>query len=292
MKKMKLTDIIAIGALCGALILTGCGSDKAPEKTDNVETQNVEAEEEKNVNPLGFENESFLAAVAKCFDKQQSELTEDDILRVRYLAVGPEEDGTTTVFVGLEDYAEVYFSEDVTLEALEKLVKTQVIEGDTENFADLGRFKNVEIFEYYNVPISDVSFIKNYTGLVFGYFQDNGITDVSSLSDYNPETLYELDFTGNTIEDWSPLYHIQDKIIVNYSVQVMTDETGAEVQIPIVTKLTDVLNAENGEEEPEADTAVTEDDAQQNETQEETPGAEQTPSQDTFSDIDWSVLFE
>ena len=74
------------------------------------------------------------------------------------------------------------------------------------------------MFEIYSVPVKDVSFVKEYKTLALGWFKNNGITDVSPLSDYNPESLIELDFTGNLITDWSALEPIKHKVYVHYDV--------------------------------------------------------------------------
>lgn len=172
---------------------------------------------------LGFENEKLFHAVANAMGKTPFELTQQDIDNVHYIAVGPEETGHS-VYIGYIDYVDLCFSEESGMEdimsKLNDIVMMSVFEYDkeTDTLSNLGNFKNVEMFEIYDVEIEDVSFIKNYPILALGYFKNNGITDVSSLSDFNPETLIELDFTGNDIDDWSALYHIKEKVTVFYGV--------------------------------------------------------------------------
>lgn len=172
---------------------------------------------------LGFENEKLFHAVANAMGKTPFELTQQDIDNVHYIAVGPEETGYS-VYIGYIDYVDLCFSEESNMDdimsKLNDLVMMSVFEYDkeTDTLSDLGNFKNVEMFEIYDVEIDDVSFVKNYPILALGYFKNNGITDVSSLSDYNPESLVELDFTGNSINDWTPLYNIKDKVTVFYGV--------------------------------------------------------------------------
>ncbi len=285
MKNIKLWTLLA---LCAAVLLCSCNGNKEQELLEEENEVQQEQQEKTLENKLGFENTALLKAVAQCFDKEAVGLTQEDVLSVRYLAVGPEEDGSDTVYVGLEDYADVYFSADVTIEALQEHVKTAVLEWDEEGFGDLAKFKNVEIFEYYDIPITDVSFIKNYEQLAFGYFQNNGITDVSSLEGYNPETLYKLDFTGNDIADWTPLYDIKDKVIVNYNLQKMQDENGNEVDVPFVTTLEDLLAGDADEAESE----ITAEDEAENDSESQPKVSESEDEPETqYSDINWGALF-
>lgn len=285
---LKRIKFLTIPLLCAAVLLSSCNGNKKLPRNEEKNVLQQEVNEEKQAeNVLGFENADFLKAVAQCFDKQASELTIDDVLAVRYLAIGPELDGTNTVYVGLDDYAEVYFSPDVTIEALEKYVKTAELQSIDGGFEDLARFENVQVFEYYNIPITDVSFVKNYKNLAFGYFQNNGITDVSSLEGYNPETLYNLDFTGNEISDWSALYDIKDKVIVNYTLQKMQDENGNEVDVPFVTTLEDLLM----DEAEGTQSTVTQPDGSEGQSEQPSMVQDDEQSEIIYSDIDWSALF-
>ena len=173
---------------------------------------------------LGFENENFFHAVANAMGISPIEMTKADIDKVHYIAVGPEADESYSVFVGYIDYVDMCFSEEGTTENIMSKLNDIVMMSEfkydkqTDTLMDLGNFPNVEMFEIYDVEISDVSFIRNYPILALGYFKNNGITDVSSLSDFNPESLIELDFTGNAVSDWTPLEHIKEKVIVFYGV--------------------------------------------------------------------------
>ncbi|MBP3580098.1 MAG: hypothetical protein J6K12_02500 [Clostridia bacterium] len=297
MKNIKISAVLTLIALCVALMLSACSDDN---KKNNEQTalnqqenkaENEKAKEQELVNYPGFSNISFLNAVAECLGKDATSVTKEDVLDIRYLAVGPEDDGTITVYVGMKDYVDKAYSADVTIEELKKYVKTARIEDATDVSCDFGIFENLEIFEFYNVEVQDVSFVNNYSQLVFGYFDSNGITDVSSLENYNPQTLIELDFTGNDIVDWSPLYHIKEKVIVNFSVQHMTDESGNRVELPIVVTLADMLNSELG----------TSSDTQQSETQNGGENIQENENEDEkiqeqesqiMYDIDWGTLFE
>lgn len=293
MKKNVIKFIVAV--LCGLVMLCACTQkeeikeDKNPVSVENSDAGETVKEDKTEVNPLGFENVSFFEAVAKCLEKEPADVTQEDVMSIHYLAVGPEGDGTITVYVGLVDYVDHALSHDATVESLVPFVKKAVVENPVGLAADLGRFSNIEIFEYYDVAIEDVSFVNNYHQLIMGYFDTNGITDVSPLAEYNPETLHELDFTGNNIEDWTALEHIQDKVIVNYSLQNMTDEDGNEVQVPFITMLSEVLGEEQQEVQIQQETVEQTDEQNDENVSQQKPENEEPEV--TYSDIDWSALF-
>ncbi len=173
---------------------------------------------------LGFVNVNFFEAFANAIGVEPANVTQADVDNVHYIAVSAEENGTNSVLVGYIDYIDLCFSDIDSSELMTKLnevVMASAFEYDIEkdSLSDLAKFRNVEIFEIYDVKIEDVSFVKEYKNLAMGYFANNGITDVSCLEGYNPESLVEIDFTGNNIEDWTPLYPIQDKVIVMYDMQ-------------------------------------------------------------------------
>lgn len=185
----------------------------------------------------GFENEKLFEAFANAVGVAPSEITKEDIDKVHYIAVGPESSDMYTVYIGHVDYVDICFSDTEPDELMEKLNEVVMIsefryDENTDTLMDLGNFENVEMFEIYDVRIDDVSFVKEYENLILGYFKNNGITDVSSLSDYNPTSLAELDFTGNSIADWSPLDHIKEKVIVFYG-----DADGMPVTITLANKM-------------------------------------------------------
>ena len=266
MKKLFL--ILSAIIICSALCFVSCtdkniAEDNVQENTENTETTENEV--------FILENREFEKALKTLLGKE--ELTEEDLLSVYYMAVTPSSDGKFNLCIGLFDYIEAYYKElskeapdpsalipyarDIDFELKENVLLE----------ADLGRFTSVEVFEYYTFPVNDISFIKNYPNLVYGYFYSNGITDVSSLSDYNPEILLQLDLSGNPISDWSPLKHLEDKVIVVYSAEngmsltlkefsTMTPAEEPEVMpevIPETTPETVPEAAPEAEAQPETD---------------------------------------
>ncbi len=239
MLKKFLSALLCVVAL---VTVVGCAEKKQETEAEN-ETQKPEIKNEDvakldiNVKPLeqvegktlseaasslGFKNEKLFHAFANAIGKKPEEVTQPDIDKIHFVAVGPEKDFDYSLFVGYIDYVDLCFSEeakgsDFSQKLSDKLMMSE-LEYDIENdsLLDLGNFKNIEMFEIYDVNIEDVSFVKNYNRLIYGFFRNNGITDISALEGYNPETLHELDFTGNEITDWKPVEQIKDKIIVFY----------------------------------------------------------------------------
>ncbi len=299
MNRIFLKTLCAI-SLC-ALLLSGCANTK--DNVQNTNNDNIQTNQNHQVDigettPL-FENNNLISALALAFEKDASQITADDCLKVRYLAVGKDTESTYTLYTGFEDYSIAYFTEIVkpqeeqnpeNLMEYVKVVPLSYSEEDRfEN--DLKLFKNVEIFEFYDIKISDVSFLNSFDNLYYGYFNGNGITDISSLEGFNPSTLRELDFTGNTINDWSALMHIADKVIVNYSSQTFTADDGTEFKIPSIIYLSDLTKSQKAEN---TQTDTSSDDVQENAGDNAKVPADtsEEPKVEFEGDIDWSVLFD
>lgn len=253
--------------------------DSGTEKIDGTEkpTSDEKTPDEKadTASNVTFSNANLEKSLKTALGKET--LTLDDIQSVKYLAIGPDNQTEYSLYVGLSDYADAYFAElqkpEASAENLTKYVKSAKITcDDKDTYEDLGKFSSIEIFEYYNIPIKDVSFIKSYTNLYYGYFNANGITDVSSLSDFAPKTLQELDFTGNSIADWKPLEHIKDKVIVLYTTENVTNDDGSTSVVPKNIMLKDLLDGEK----------ITSDSSDK---------SAEEKAKEQSQDIDWSVLF-
>ena len=50
-----------------------------------------------------FKNKDFLSSLAECFGKDSKDLTEEDVLSVRYISMGPDEFGKNVLYIVLED---------------------------------------------------------------------------------------------------------------------------------------------------------------------------------------------
>lgn len=234
MSKRLLSALLCAFALVAAV---GCTEKKTDDEVKKPEIQNEElVQVELNIKPLekvqektlseaasalGFENNKLFHAFANAIGKKPQEVTQEDVYKVHYIALGPGENYEHSLFVGYVDYVDMCLTKqaddkDFSSKLSEKVMMSEFEYNENDSLSDLGQFKNVEMFELYDVKISDVSFMKNYNNLICGFFGNNGITDISVLEGYNPSSLAELDFTGNEISDWTPVEQIKDKIIVFY----------------------------------------------------------------------------
>ena len=285
---IKFLKILAALSLC-AVMFSSCSPKNTNTVTDGKnnaqagDTADAADDATQITDAAVFENSEFAEAFAKTVGKKTEELTQNDCQSVKYLALGKDSDGSFSLYVGFDDYSKAYFSEIeketpdpselVQYVSMQNITDSQEVGFDK----DLSLFTGIEIFEIYDVKISDVSFLNNYGNLYYGYFMNNGITDVSPLSEYNPETLRELDFTGNDISDWQPLMHISTKVIVKYSSQTFTDSDGNPVTFSDTTYLSDL--GKDGKDDGENSDSDGKDSSADNQIQ--------------FSDdIDWSALFD
>ena len=281
-----MTKKILALALCVIAVLSVCAcknketenSDKAGEKVTDVKI----AEEEKVTAPstnsdfrlpeapadevahsakmLGFENVKLFEAFASAVGKKPVEITGADIDNIHYISIIGDGNGKANLTLGYIDYVDNFLKlhdEGLSETEIRQSITDYEMHADFEfdaqkdTLSDLAKFKHTEMFEIYEIPVKDVSFVKSYDMLFLGYFKNNGITDISPLASYNPIALGELDFTGNNIADWSPLMHIKEKIIVHYEVQTLTDGSGNEVEVPILVSLEEYLEElenESGED--------------------------------------------
>ncbi len=281
---IKFLKILAALSIC-ALLFSSCSQKntdtKVADKNENAKenTENQADGETNAADAVTFENSDFGDAFAKILGKETKEITKSDCESVKYLALGKDSDGSFSLYAGFDDYSKAYFAElekeTPDPSGLVQYVSIQTIDASQDAVfdKDLSLFTGIEIFEIYDVKISDVSFVNSYGNLYYGYFSNNGITDVSPLSDYDPETLRELDFTGNDISDWEPLMHISNKVIVKYSSQTFTDSDGNPVTFSDTTYLSDL--GKDGENTDSSDNSSSDE------------------NQIQFSDdIDWSALFD
>lgn len=208
---------------------------------------------------FGFANEKLFEAVANAMGIKPWDVTQEDLDKIHYIGLGPESEDMYTVFVGYIDYVDLCFSEAAEDPGFMSMLNDVVMISEfnynieTDTLSDLSKFRNIEMFEIYDVRIEDVSFVKDYNILVYGYFKNNGITDVSSLEGYNPESLIELDFTGNDIVDWTPLEHIKEKVLVVYDIgtgfYLTLDEYLRQKENPVTIEPSDIVTEETPVEE-------------------------------------------
>lgn len=221
--------LICILAISVAAVLVSCSKEKPEvpavpnnQKAEAVpESKPLETTEESNT-PI-FENEEFLHSFADALGKNPEQISLEDVNSIHYISLSPQENGEYSLCVADGDATELLFSGDI--EGFAGLIKESAIDKSIDFSKELGKFSNIEMIEVLMVPVSDVSFVTNYQNLSVGVFNYCSVTDVSPLASYNPETLAELDFTGNFISDWSPLEHIKEKVKVHFDLNSGIDLT-------------------------------------------------------------------
>lgn len=223
----KFAFYMCLVAAFSSFALCSCTHKNTVENSDN---KNETVKENPRID-VAFSNNTLKSAISTALSSPDGKVTQEDIDSVYYLGLYLDQNGKYNLTLGQKDYRDTYFSElekeTPDIYALAEYVKKADFEYDFMSLDnDLKKFRNLEIFEIYNVQIFDVSFIKSYENLVYGYFLNNKITDVKSLSDYNPTKLSELDFSENAVTDWTPLDHLQDKIIVSTTRKQIEDKNG------------------------------------------------------------------
>lgn len=173
---------------------------------------------------------------------------------------------------------------------LSTLVKSAVFKGTEDDvFADLKYFTGVETISVHGVKFPADFDFGVYKNLTRGYFGNAGITTVETFANLNLENIESLDFSGNTIEDWSALESISDKVTVFSGYTVETGDDGNYQYVPYTQTLTDYLkeqaesannaDAADGENADGADTADNTDAAADETTDENNTDAVQTDAE-------------
>lgn len=171
---------------------------------------------------------------------------------------------------------------------LSTLVKSAVFKGTEDDvFADLKYFTGVETISVYGVKFPADFDFGVYKNLTRGYFGNAGITTVEKFAGLDLENIESLDFSGNTIEDWSALESISDKVTVFSGYTVETGDDGNYQYVPYTQTLTDYLkeqadSADNADES--ADNADENADAADGENADGADNAENSDNTDAAAD--------
>ena len=137
---------------------------------------------------------------------------------------------------------------------LSTLVKSAAFKGTEDDvFEDLKYFTGVETISVYGVKFpSDFDF-GIYKNLTRGYFGNAGITSVEKFASLNLDSIESLDFSGNTVEDWSALESISDKVTVFSGYTIEAGEDGNYQYVPYTQTLTDYLAEQAANDAENAD---------------------------------------
>lgn len=247
-----------------------------------------------------LENQDFAAALAMAFDKSARSVSEEDLGEVKYVEIYNDGENAS-VYLGYEDFVEQYnkytaevkaaqeaeeAGEDVpeiTAEHPVSLAKYGFFEGSDElAINDVKYFTGAEILSLSNFSIDNAS-LGQFKNLKKAYFTYCGIDNngVKALAEgINLEAVEELVFMGNSVDDWSPLQSISDKVkIQNYGFQMTED--GQYTVVPTEQTLTEYLEAQ-AKAEAEAEAAESEEETAEAEGEEVAEElTEETPEEST-----------
>ena len=184
-----------------------------------------------------FEDQKFAAAIAKDLGKAPAFLKESDLAAVKYLGVSYDGSETVQVITGGDEFVDTYAGykekqdagEDVSSYDFSKLIKAAAYtyKGETAPKLDeLKYFTGVRNIEVSGITVTDSAVFSGMTGIENGSFSSCGLTEVAGFSGLDADKLVRLTLTGNSIEDWSPLDAVADKVIVSMAYTVVPKEDG------------------------------------------------------------------
>ena len=217
-----------------------------------------------------LENDDFATALSEAYGKAARSVSKEDLSAVKYLEVF--NDGQMgAVGFGDSEFAkdyERYLEELEFAEIAEEAQATEIPEVtpiDTSKLryaqfdvADEGFvFDDIEYFTgVENVAFSSITFdAESFKGenIKRANFSDCGLTNedlVAIAKTLDLEKVIELTFMGNSIDDWTPVESISDKVIIqSYGIQMTED--GQYTVVPSEQTLTEFLAAQAEAEEAE-----------------------------------------
>jgi len=255
-------------------------------------------------------NGDLATALGEIHGEAVRSVSKEDLAAAKYVEVYYDaEYKQAAIAIGYDDFLAKYYeaeNSDATLdEAAQALLKSAVFEADDDSvFDDLKYFTGAEVINLINVKVTDPAMFSSFTSLKRGAFTSCGITDVSAFASLDLTKIEELNFSGNTIEDWTALESISDKVIVeSYQTLELTeegtielDENGQFATTTVETTLTEHLaekaaeeegtdNAEEGTEGTESSDESTSEDNAEAENADET-GVENEEAVDTAENTD------
>ncbi len=212
-----------------------------------------------------LENQDFATALSEVFGKSARSVSAQDLAGVKYLEIYHDtENDMCGLAIGddefLDKYNEAMASEDAENAdtSYYDLAKSSTFDADDNMvLADLKYFTGAEVLNLNMVTIADSSVLGEFKNLKRGTFASCGITDVSAFASLDLTKIEELNFSGNTISDWTALESIADKVIVNSSYSVEMGDDGNYTLVPVEITLADQLaeaEAENAEGEEAVET--------------------------------------
>ena len=181
-----------------------------------------------------LENADFATALGQAFEKSVRKVSAEDLAEVKYVELYNDgENGS--VYLGYDDFVEQYekytaeveaaqVAEEAGLEAAEittehpvYLAKAGMFEGAEElTLNDVKYFTGAEILSITNVAFDakELSEMKNLREASFSYCGFDNENLAAFAEKINLEQIEELVFMGYSVDDWSPLESISDKVIL------------------------------------------------------------------------------
>lgn len=191
-----------------------------------------------------LENADFATALGQAFGKSVRKVSAEDLAAVKYVELYNDgENGS--VYLGYDDFVEQYDKYVAEVEAAEKaeeageevpeittehpvsLAKAGMFEGGEElSLNDVKYFTGAEVLSITNVAFDakELGEMKNLREASFSYCGfDN--EDIAALAEkVNLEQIEELVFMGYSVDDWSPLESISDKVTLQSYGYTIDDE--------------------------------------------------------------------
>ncbi len=235
-----------------------------------------------------LENQDFASALSQAFGKSARSVSAEDMAKVKYVEIANNgENGS--VFLGYEDFIEQYDKyiaeveaaqaaeeageevPEITAEHPVSLAKSGTFEADEEiTLNDVKYFTGAEVISLTSVGV-DAEALGQFSNVKKAYFSYCGIDNeaVATLAEgLNLEQVEELVFMGSSVDDWSPLESISDKVTIqSYGLQMTED--GQYTVVPQEQTLTEYLEAK-----AEAEAKAAEEEAKAEAEAETTPEAE------------------
>lgn len=224
-----------------------------------------------------LENQDFASALSQAFGKSARSVSAEDMAKVKYVEIANDgENGS--VFLGYEDFIEQYDKYIAEVEAAQaaeeageevpeikaehpvSLAKSGTFEADEEiTLNDVKYFTGAEVISLTSVGV-DAEALGQFGNVKKAYFSYCGIDNeaVATLAEgLNLEQVEELVFMGSSVDDWSPLESISDKVTIqSYGLQMTED--GQYTVVPQEQTLTEYLEAKAEAEAKAAEEAKAE----------------------------------
>jgi len=216
-------------------------------------------------------NQGFATALSDALGKPARSIKADDLAAVKYVEVYNDGENAS-VYLGYEDFVEQfdkYTAEveaasaaeeageevpEITTEHPVSLAKYGLFEGSQElELSDVKYFTGAEILSLSNFDFdtSDLSAFANLRQASFTYCGLDNDDLAAIAKNINLEQVEELMFLGNSIDDWSPVESISDKVtIASYGYTV--NEEGQLEMISNEQTLTEYLEEKAKAEEEAA----------------------------------------